>query len=297
MARGDETPMTAQAAVMIDPPAIRSVVRVKIAQIDASERLREISEAHAQVIAASMLEHEKAGGRRQLQAVELVQRGDGYRLVYGAHRLRAHQINGWEEIDAEIVTLTDAGLRLREIDENLIRHELTALDRARFLSERKRLYEALNPAAKHGGDRRSDQVANMAVWSFGADIAEKTGMSDRTVRRAVALIENLSPAAITRLRDTPLASNQAALEALSKQPHERQLAALDQIFAAENPASSVNAAFDRLDGKAVKPAAELKVSKLIDQLGRLGAREWDEVLEHMARAGRSRRFEIVEKGQ
>ncbi|WP_269220953.1 ParB/RepB/Spo0J family partition protein [Brevundimonas vesicularis] len=289
--------MTAPAAIMIDPPAVRSVVRVKIDQIDASERLREISEAHAQVIAASMLEHEKAGGRRQLQAVELVQRGDGYRLVYGAHRLRAHQINGWDEIDAEIVTLTDAGLRLREIDENLIRHELTALDRARFLSERKRLFEALNPAAKRGGDRRSDQTANVAVWSFSADIAEKTGLSERTVFRAVALIENLAPAAIARLRDTPLASNQAALEALSKQPHERQLAALDQLFAAENPAPSVNAAFDRLDGKVVKPAAELKVSKLIDQLGRLGAREWDEVLEHMAKADRSRRFEIVEKAR
>lgn len=296
MARGDETPMTAQAAVMIDPPAVRSVVRVKIAQIDASERLREISEAHAQVIAASMLEHEKAGGRRQLQAVELVQRGDGYRLVYGAHRLRAHQINGWEEIDAEIVTLTDAGLRLREIDENLIRHELTALDRARFLSERKRLYEALNPASKHGGDRRSDQVANMAVWSFSADIAEKTGMSDRTVRRAVALIENLSPAAITRLRDTPLASNQAALEALAKQPHERQLAALDQLFAAENPAPSVNAAFDRLDGKVVKPAAELKVSKLIDQWGRMGAKERGEFLAFLAAADLPKGW-TVEKGQ
>ncbi|MRL67843.1 ParB N-terminal domain-containing protein [Brevundimonas sp. SPF441] len=296
MARGDETPTTAQAAVMIDPPAVRSVVRVKIAQIDASERLREISEAHAQVIAASMLEHEKAGGRRQLQAVELVQRGDGYRLVYGAHRLRAHQINGWEEIDAEIVTLTDAGLRLREIDENLIRHELTALDRARFLSERKRLYEALNPASKHGGDRRSDQVANMAVWSFSADIAEKTGMSDRTVRRAVALIENLSPAAITRLRDTPLASNQAALEALAKQPHERQLAALDQLFAAENPAPSVNAAFDRLDGKVVKPAAELKVSKLIDQWGRMGAKERGEFLAFLAAADLPKGW-TVEKGQ
>ena len=296
MARGDETPTTAQAAVMIDPPAVRSVVRVKIAQIDASERLREISEAHAQVIAASMLEHEKAGGRRQLQAVELVQRGDGYRLVYGAHRLRAHQINGWEEIDAEIVTLTDAGLRLREIDENLIRHELTALDRARFLSERKRLYEALTPASKHGGDRRSDQVANMAVCSFSADIAEKTGMSDRTVRRAVALIENLSPAAITRLRDTPLASNQAALEALAKQPHERQLAALDQLFAAENPAPSVNAAFDRLDGKVVKPAAELKVSKLIDQWGRMGAKERGEFLAFLAAADLPKGW-TVEKGQ
>ena len=70
-----------------------------------------------------------------------------------------------------------------------------------------------------------------------------------------------------------MASNQKALEALSKQPHERQLAALDHLFAAENPAPSVNAAFDRLDGKAVKPAAELKVSKIVDLWGRLSAKE------------------------
>lgn len=296
MARGDETTMTAQAAVMIDPPAVRSVVRVRITLIDASERLREVSEAQAQLIAASMLEHEKAGGRRQLQAVELVQRGEGYRLVYGAHRLRAHQINGWDEIDAEIVTATDAELRLREIDENLIRHELTALDRARFLLERKRLYEAMNPAAKHGGDRRSDQAANVATWSFSADIAEKAGMSERTVQRACEIARNLAPAAIARLRDTPLASNQAALEALSKHPHERQLAALDQLFAAENPAPSVNAAFDRLDGKVVKPAAELKVSKLIDQWGRLGAKERAEFLTFLAAADLPKGW-IVEKGQ
>lgn len=296
MARGEDVKTVVATAAMIDPPAVRSVVRVKIAQIDASERLREISEAHAQVIAASMLEHEERGGRRQLQAVELVQRGDGYRLVFGAHRLRAHQINGWDEIDAEIVTATDAELRLREIDENLIRHELTALDRARFLLERKRLYEAMNPAAKHGVNRFT-RDANVATLSFAADIAEKTGFSERTVQRACEIAANLAPAAIDRLRDTPMASNQKALEALSKQPHERQLAALDHLFAAENPAPSVNAAFDRLDGKAVKPAAELKVSKVIDQLGRLGAREWDEVLAHMSKADRSRRFQIVEKAK
>lgn len=296
MARGEDVNTVVVTAVMIDPPAVRSVVRVKIAQIDATQRLREISEAHAQVIAASMLEHEKRGGRRQLQAVELVQRGDGYRLVFGAHRLRAHQINGWDEIDAEIVTATDAELRLREIDENLIRHELTALDRARFLLERKRLYEAMNPAAKHGGDRRSDQAANVATWSFSADIAEKTGLSERTVQRACEIANNLAPAAIDRLRDTPLASNQAALEALSKQPHERQLAALDQLFAAENPAPSVNAAFDRLDGKVVKPAAELKVSKLIDQWGRMGAKERGEFLAFLAAADLPKGW-AVEKGQ
>lgn len=270
MARGDD--IQAIGAV-IDPVAVRHVIRVRVAAIDASERLREISEAHAQVIAASMLEHEAAGGRRQLQPVELVQRGVGYRLVYGAHRLRAHQINGWDEIDAVIVSLTDAQLRLREIDENLIRHELTALDRARFLLERKRLYEALNPATKLGANQWTTGFANMANPRFSVDIAEKTGFSERTVQRAVALAQSLSPNAVARLHDTPLADNQAALEVLAKQPAERQIAALDLIFAEENPAKSVGDAIARLDGKVVRPAEEKHLSKAIDVWGRMGAKD------------------------
>lgn len=270
MARGDDIQSV---GAVIDPVAVRQVISVRVADIDATDRLREISEAHAQVIAASMREHEAAGGRRQLQPVELVQRGEGYRLIIGGHRLRAHQINGWEFIDAEIVSLTDAQLRLREIDENLIRYELTALDRARFLLEKKRIYEALNPAAKHGANQHTRGVANLATPSFGEDVAEKTGFSYRTIARAVALAQCLSPDAVARVRDTPLADNQAALEVLAKQPAARQVAALDLMFAEENPAKSVADAFARLDGKVIKPAEEKHLGKAIDLWGRMGAKD------------------------
>lgn len=276
MARGDDIQSI---GVVIDPVVSRQAVRVRLDVIDASERLREVSEAHAVVMAASMAE------RGQRTPIEIVRRGDRYRLVYGAHRYRGAEINGWVEIEAFIVEAGEAEVRLREIDENLIRHELTALDRARFLAERKRLYEAINPAAKHGGDRRSDQAANLATWSFGEDIAEKTGLSYRTIARAVALAEALSPEAVKRVRHTPLASNQAALEALAKQPHDRQAAALDLMFAEENPAKSVGDAFARLDGKVVKPATERNLAKLFDLWGRTGAKERREFLKGLMEAG------------
>lgn len=264
MARGDDIKST---GILIDPAVSRQAVRVRLDVIDASERLREVSEAHAVVMAASMAD------RGQRTPIEIVRRGDRYRLVYGAHRYRGAEINGWAEIEAFIVEADEAEVRLREIDENLIRHELTALDRARFLAERKRLFEAMNPGAKHGGDRRSNQVANLATWSFGEDIAEKAGLSYRTIARAVALAEALSPDAVKRVRHTPLASNQAALEALAKQPHDRQAAALDLMFADENPAKSVGEAFARLDGKVVKPAEERHLSKAIDLWGRMSVKD------------------------
>lgn len=264
MARGDD--IQAIGAV-IDPVAVESVVQIPLDQIDASHRLREVSEAHAQVMAVSF------GERGQRTPVEVVRHGDGYRLVTGGHRYRAAQIARLNGLRCIITDADEAEQRLREIDENLIRHELTALDRARFLLERKRIYEALNPTAKHGSNQHNRGVANLATPSFGDDIAEKTGFSYRTIARAVALAQSLSPEAVARVCDTPLADNQAALEALAKQPAARQIAALDLMFAEENPAKSVGDAFARLDGKVVKPAEEKHLSKAIDLWGRMGAKD------------------------
>lgn len=275
MARGDDIQSI---GVVIDPVVSRQAVRVRLDVIDASERLREVSEAHAVVMAASMAE------RGQRTPIEIVRRGGRYRLVYGAHRYRGAEINGWVEIEAFIVEADEAEVRLREIDENLIRHELTALDRARFLAERKRIYEALHPETKNGSNQHTRGSANLANPSFGEDIAEKTGFSYRTIARAVALAEALSPEVVKRVRHTPLASNQAALEALAKQPHDRQAAVLDLMFAEENPAKSVGDAFARLDGKVVKPAEEKHLSKAIDLWGRMGAKDRKAFLAFLADA-------------
>lgn len=271
-------PAPLASAHLIDPVASRQAVRIPLDLIDAKDRLREISEPHAQVMAQSMRD------RGHRQPVEVVRRGDAYRLVFGAHRYRGCEINGWDGIDAFIVEADDAELRLREIDENLIRHELTALDRARFLLERKRIYEALNPGTGKGGDRRSDQSAKLAVWSFSADIAERTGLSERTVQRACELASKLSPEVIAQVQHTPLASNQSALEALAKHPHARQAAAVALILAETNPAKSVAEAFDRIDGKASKPAEANHLSKAIDLWGRMGARDRRAFLAFLAEA-------------
>ena len=61
-------------------------------------------------------------------------------LVAGARRLAACKQLGWTEIPATVVELYDIDLELAEIDENLIRMELTALDRAEQLERRKWIF-------------------------------------------------------------------------------------------------------------------------------------------------------------
>ncbi len=89
--------------------------------------------------------------------------------------------------------MDDLHAELAEIDENLIRCQLTPAQEASAIFRRKAIYEALHPETKHGGDRKSDQVDNLATRSerFTAATSDATGKDERTVRRAAARGEAL----------------------------------------------------------------------------------------------------------
>lgn len=96
-------------------------------------------------------------------------RGLRYRLVSGAHRLEAFRRLRRETIPAVIITGKAAALRRDELLENLVRRDLTALERAASLAGMKAVYLEENPDARRGGDRKStdftgkNQTAKLAV--------------------------------------------------------------------------------------------------------------------------------------
>lgn len=200
------------------PPApaqpATGAIEIEITTIDAADRLRQLDQAVVSAIAASFSE---IGHRTPI--IVRPGEGNGVRLVAGAHRLAAAKQLGWVNIRAEYLDVDAQQARLIEIDENLIRAELTALDRALFLVERKRVYELLNPEAAHGKapkKQKDSKVANLATFQrYSADAAEKAGLSERTVRRACELAAALSPEAIALIRGTDLADNQSQLKAMA----------------------------------------------------------------------------------
>ncbi len=70
---------------------------------------------------------------------------------------------------------------------------VTLAQEASATFRRKQIYEELHPETKHGGDRKSDQVANSATRSdrFTSATSEATGKSERAVRMAAARGEAL----------------------------------------------------------------------------------------------------------
>ncbi|MDC7788010.1 ParB N-terminal domain-containing protein [Rhodoplanes sp. TEM] len=211
-------------------PQPEDTTLVEIALIDDSDRLRPVDPDWAAAIAASFEE------RGQDTAIDIRPIDGGrYKLTAGGHRLAAAKLCGWSHILSKVVQRNDLEARLAEIDENLIRAELTALDRAVFLWERKRVWEQLNPAAAHGGDRKSQKTKDnfkSPTWRldrFSADAAEKCGLSERTIQRACELAEKLGPDTIALLRRTSVADNQTQLQALARLSDDEREAVLGQI--------------------------------------------------------------------
>jgi ParB family chromosome partitioning protein len=157
-------------------------------------------------------------------------KGAGFLLVAGRHRLEAKRKLKHETIECRVLEgLSADQARVAEIDENLIRADLTASERAAHHAERKTLYLKLHPETKHGGAPGKagggKKAKDAKLASFVKDTAKKTGKAKRTIARDVSRGEKIDPRALADLAGTCL-DNGTELDALAKllPPEQRGLA-------------------------------------------------------------------------
>ncbi|MBY6243922.1 ParB N-terminal domain-containing protein [Methylosinus sp. Sm6] len=220
---------------------------IRLDEIDASNRLRPINPPHVELIAASI----ELQGLSQPIVVRprSPEEGEGlpYILVVGGHREAALRSIGWKELTVDkhvlIRDLDPLEARLVEIDENIARHELNALDRALFLLERKEVYEQKRMSALgRGGDRKSTKFREKINSQsfridfserFTEDAANRTGYSERAIQQAIAFARRLDAEAIAAIRGTPLERNQSELIQLAEETPEQQRALATLIKSGE----------------------------------------------------------------
>lgn len=156
--------------------------------------------------------------------------GDAYELVAGRHRIEAARSLGWTEIPAVLVDLDAVQRELAEIDENLVRQNLNALELARQTARRKELYLKLHPETAAGAKRAAGMnkalgrgnVGEIISPTFAADTAEKTGRTARAVQQDVQIAESIANDVADAIRDTPLADSKTDLLAMARLPQEDQ---------------------------------------------------------------------------
>ena len=134
---------------------------------------------------------------------------NGYEVVAGSHRLQAVELLGWGEIDGFVMQADDLKAELAIIDENLVRAELSPVDRAQQTARRKAIYEELHPETKahvagaHASNALQGNASANLAPAFSADTAAATGKSERSVQRDAERGEKIEPAALEAIRKHP----------------------------------------------------------------------------------------------
>lgn len=176
------------------------IQKLEIDKIEATERLRPVSEAGVDSLIASINE---LGVIKDAIHVRKKGRGDKEVLVLmaGAHRLEAAKRLGWEKIPARIwADVNDNWAQIMEIDDNLAGADLSALELSVFLAERKRVYEKIYPETRKGAaGAHAKHGSATEIISFAESVAEKRDLTPRHIRSFVSIGEALSPHDITQL--------------------------------------------------------------------------------------------------
>lgn len=248
---------------------------IPIDQIDEGERLRETDPARVRELAVSI---EETG---LSQPILVRPKGERFALVAGRHRMSAFVHLGREQIPAIVREMSDLDARLVEIDENLIRAELTPLERVLFVAERIEAWAERNPdqvvrdetlPKKQRGRPPKNYVKLSEIDGYVSDrmgfvreTIEHTGLSERTVQRLVATMAGLGKDLIFQLRASPkIAGNNSILSALAGISDKAEQKATVKALV-EGRARSVPGALALATGKPVskpKPDPVKKAEKL-----------------------------------
>lgn len=156
-----------------------------------------------------------------------------WEIVAGHHRYEAAVRLGWRAIEAIEFDGADLDAELWEIDENLMRSELTEMERARALARRKEIYEIKHPETvnpnERGGPGRGKTTEKISAVSFAADVAAKLGKTDRAIRNSVRIGERLTAEAEDAAKKLGLDDHQAALlDAAKEQEAAAQIEVLNR---------------------------------------------------------------------
>lgn len=211
---------------------------IRLADIRVADRLRQIDPVWVDAIAMSMA---KLG---QQNALLVAKSGDNYKLVAGAHRLAAAKKLGWEKVAAVVVDGTNLELRLHEIDENLLRRELSELDRAAFLLERKTVWEELHPETAQGKAGAAARWMQTTGLSFASDAAEKLQLSVRSVQRAIKRMK-IDAGVRAEIAGTYIADNGSILDSLARLTPAEQRKVVKLMLRDKDPVKSVGAALGK----------------------------------------------------
>ena len=135
-------------------------------------------------------------------------------LIAGLHRLTAYKQLGLKKIECHIVDYqSNEQARLAEIDENLIRNELEALERAELWLERDILLTHMGLKAKSGDNQYtlggSETISPPVKTNL--EFAQEIGYSKRTLQHGKQIAKDIAPEVKQIIKGTAIANSPTKL--------------------------------------------------------------------------------------
>jgi ParB family chromosome partitioning protein len=199
-------------------------------------------------------------------------KGGDYCLVAGWHRFEAAKKLKWVEINCTVLDDIEADkAELIEIEENLIRSNLSDVEESRYLARSKELYEKLHGKAKAKGAHaanekmgKTNDASDNLSDAYTTHVAKKTGQTARNIRRKIA--RNKTVTAFPEIVGTALGKGRE-IDALAKLPPEKQRSLVEAARRGEKvSAITERSACDLEDPKTSDDTEEIELAKVIARL-------------------------------
>lgn len=147
----------------------------------------------------------------------------------------AGRIN-WKAIDANVIGLEGLEAELAEIDENLMRNELTPIQAGTHLNRRDEILDALGLRAKVGQGRPSENGETVSPLKTTAEIASAIGFSERSAQQYKQIARDIAPDVQETIEASlpDLASSTTQLLELSRMDDTEQREIVDDIASGES---------------------------------------------------------------
>ncbi|TPJ83881.1 hypothetical protein FJ422_16545 [Mesorhizobium sp. B2-6-3] len=264
---------------------VTTPTKIKIADIRVPANRRRLDPAWVATIMADI-----QGGNGHMVPIEIVpDRTDGfeYRLIFGAHRLAAVAGLGLGEIDAFVKdpkeVATETQIRKREIAENLIRRQLSVLDRAKDIADWRDIYDAEHGTGKTGRKKskevvEDDELSAKFALNFSEAAQTVLGISRRSVFHALKIATIPEPIR-QDISLHPIANSQTDLLQLAAEPAERQAAIARLLTMAGDDAPKTVADAIAVIDRTSKPATAPKWEKLASDFSKMKEGEQDRFFE------------------
>lgn len=193
----------------------KTLIQFNVSDVKVKIRLRSTNDENIEEIANSI---------KQVGLINPISVDSDGNLIAGFHRLQAFKLLGRKTIPAIICSQTELINRLLEIDENLKRSELTAIEKSVHIEERENIICQVEGLSTRGDNRYSS-----AGKSTQKQRASEIGMSKRTYQYHKEL-ENLHPEVRDLLNDTKHSSRLMDLVLLSRESDDIQLAVTNALI-------------------------------------------------------------------